>query len=304
MVTEYLNTTENSPITKVEIGGHKGISIDGTPNNEYTPSIFTKDHTEIYYIFDFIAKKVNSPAVTPEIDNAIQNFSAQYIQKLEKKAGKRYDEMAQVITQKSKEAQQEQKKLLVLLGERHYQTDPQCGQLLALDICQKFGITNLLIERPSIDRLIKPSLEHRADITADFLLNIISSSELQQYISLHAIDPLRDDLLYRKVSGLTRNKAINETIVGIGTDAMCIVGVNHIPHIIADPELSKIYNFAIFYNAQSTRYPEYDQKSSEQLDNLLKEQELLALESDKKSQECIEQVQQLERDYWRKYGAL
>lgn len=323
------NNIKKSPIKSVLINDDQGITVYGVlnPRDSFGPCItriMNPRDSHLYCLFDFIAKAIGSRAVTTEIENAIQTFFAQYIPKLEKKASKRYDEMTEVITQKSKEAQQEQKKLLVLLGERHYETDPQCGQLLALDICQKLGITNLLIERPSLDldNVIKPSLQDRANIRPDFLLNIMSSSELQQDISLHPIDPLRDDFLYNKISGLTRNKAINGEILKIGQDAMCVVGANHIPHIITDPEISKIYKFATFYNDESLdpitdpkmskiytsfsfyNQSVYDKKSPQELNNLLKSQESLALECDLKSQELIKKVQDMENDHLTKYNTL
>lgn len=304
MTKIYENNIEGSPITSVEISEEKGVTLYGRPRYTYLNNCFLQNkcnlRQNLLYIssaskfnlpnrdainftqsaslkrfFDFIIQKYQIPqVVTPEINHAIENFHSSYIKRLEDKASEVYLRIQPAIKQKLQEAQAEGKKLLVILGERHYYNDPPCGQLLALDICQQSGITNLLIEQSSIKNYKNPSSQFLITLYTGnlLLLNIVTNSELQKKISLHPIDPLNGKPVYQKI--LTRNKAINDAILNVDKNAMLVIGASHIPHIIKDSKLSEKYKFAIFYNTLPRWEDYYDKKSKKDLETLLEEQEL------------------------------
>ena len=284
MAKIYLNNIPNSPIKSVIIDDDKGIALYGKSGKELT----LKNKVYIDNFFNFIGKKHHIlQVVTPEINEAIQNWSTQYINRLKYKGLEEYNRMGEIIEQKLREAREEDKNLLVVLGEEHECRDPQFFQLLLVDICLTKGIKNLLLEESSVEAY-SPTITYYA--YNHLFWNVISNSMLQQNISLHPIDPLHEQYGERKVSPLSRDKAILKSILEVGKDAIVVVGGAHMVDFMKNDELKK-YKLAIFHSANRAYSKEYKNKSPQQLEKSLKNLESVVSAAEHKIQEELNSLQ-------------
>lgn len=328
MVTGYLNTTKNSPITgaiicdtEILLYGKDGrtlssndasriknlfaytdrksktkavfVELENAEQAMYNESFTTKLFGFTKKLFGYVDNTSKNTAEPVKIEDTLQDWSIKRTKSLEDKANERYLFMKKFIDDKAQKAREENKKLLVVMGEEHKLTDPHFFQVLLLDICTTIGIENVLLELPSTEQLIPSKDTTSLDITIhhyfyqDLFSNVLSKSHEKTNISLHPIDPLHNNYGKRTVSPKTRDKSINQSIKEVDQDALCVVGGAHIPHITTDPELSEKYEYAIFHSANLAYVPHFKNASDTTLNKWLKIHQSSASKTEKNVSEQL-----------------
>lgn len=314
----YRNNT-NSPIDWVGIGD-KQISLHGPKNilfmnseshinnlfdyiertsKEQTVPVEHKDETQavsksyinnlVGYIGGIFSKKAipaenkdETQAVSPKIKNEISNWFVNRDKLLREEGNEQYQNMKKIIDAKALAAQQENKNLLVVIGERHHSPASHLFQLFVLAILNKNGVNKVLEEKSTTTSTIQYDKFAMISnyVNKDVLSNVLATPKLKGTISSQPIDPCHKGYVNRSISPCTREQEINRAILEQNDSAMCIVGAAHIYHIIRDPQISEKYKLLTFDSSDLPLREEYKNKSQEELENLVQYQEQLILQND------------------------
>ncbi len=132
------------------------------------------------------------------------------------------------------EAQTQHKKLLVTLGETHNNQESLLLEMIILPFLQQEGI-NLLLTETSQDELEILKVDYKN--TATFFSTLVALHALN--MDVRAIDPLNKEKDVEKRFEM-RNRKINESILEHSdSDAVAIVGENHLKHIVPSQEIQE-----------------------------------------------------------------
>lgn len=283
MTKIYKNNIQGSPIKYVGIVDNQ-ISLHGSKN-----ILLMNSKSQINNLFGYIHRILKTEAVSPEIKGHIQNYFTQRNETLQDLGNERYLRMKKIIEAKALKAKAAGKKLLVVMGEEHHLPDPHFFQVAALDICKTNGIQNVLVELPESTPLLssgKNIVIHNY-LSKQLFFNVVSSLCSAKPISLHPIDSLHDEYGERTVSPQTRDQEINQSILKVDADALCVVGGAHIHHIKTDPALLAKYELAIFHSANLAYEKQYQNLTPTARNELLKNKELLILNTEQEIKNAL-----------------
>lgn len=268
------NTIESSPINKIVLTQNPNefdIGLYGT-NGEHKITA-REPHKLEYFLNWFKQQNKNDPIISPEMTEAIQNFHPENDKIKKEKIDLCYTKMEETVKQKLKQAQQENKKLLILIGDRDDNWDSGFLQLIALDICKKNNIQHFLAEAPK-NFMHKP-LSYGTDFWQPYMKNfnapITLRAALEANMSLHAYDPLSPDWSCHKVTFRERAQSMHKTISKLNQNAICVTGTAHISDIMSDILLQSQYLTVTFQAQMVINSSESDIFLSRALDNEQKE---------------------------------
>lgn len=266
------NEITNSPIKKVVLVDKTNeyyIALHGQNAQKY---VSFRELDQLNYFLNVIkAKAGNKKIISDNIEEAIQNFRPE--DRIKNKVSLLYTKMADVLEQKLTQAQQENKKLLILIGDRHDNWDSGFLQLIALDICKKNNIKHFLAEAPK--NFMQKPLSYGTEFWQHYMMNlnapIIFRAALKNNMLLHACDPLSRDWADNKVTFRERGQAINKTISTLNEDAICVTGSAHIADMMSDVLLQSQYLTVTFQTQMIINNSESDIFLRSELDTQQKE---------------------------------
>ncbi len=315
-MTKFYKNNTNSPIDWVGIGD-KQISLHGPKNilfmnseshinnlfdyiertsKEQTVPVEHNDETQtvsksyINNLFSYIGgifskksipaeNKDETQAVSPEIKKAVSNWFVNRDKLLREEGNEQYQNMKKIIDAKALEARQENKNLLVVIGEAHKVPASHLFQLFALDILNKNGVNKFLEEKSTTTSTIQYDKFAMISnyVNKNVLSNVLATPKLKGIISSQPIDPCHEGFEDQSISPCTREQEINRAILEQNDSAMCVVGAAHIHHITTDPQISEKYKLPTFDTANLPLREEYKNKSPEELKKLIEDQDIIIL---------------------------
>lgn len=260
---------------------------------ETTSKKQTVSKSYINNLFDYICRifskkaipaenKDETQAVSPKIKNKISNWFKNRDKSLREEVNEQYQIMKKIIDAKALEARQENKNLLVVIGEQHRSPASHLYQLIVLSILNKNGVNKVLEEQSTTTSTIQYDQSAMISnyVNKELLSNVLATPKLKGTISSQPIDPCHEGYGDQSISPCTRAQEINRAIVEQNDSAMCVVGASHIHHIITDLQISEKYKLLTFDSANRPLREEYKNKSPEELEKLIKDQNIIISKND------------------------